>query len=113
MLAIKQLPDIGIQVSGEVLFIPQSEILYILAEGSYCRVALHDKRRFTLARKLGDVEKSLPDSFLRVHHSHIINLLHVVRFVKNENGYLVMSDGEELPVSKQRRKALLERFRIL
>lgn len=112
-MTIQQQPDIGIQSSGEVLFLSQADILYILAEGSYSRVVLQDKRRLTLARKLGDVEKSLPDNFLRVHHSHLVNLQHVVKFVKNENGCLIMSDGEELPVSKQRRKALMERFRIL
>ncbi len=107
------LPDIGLQTNGEVSFLHGNAILCILAEGSYSHIVLRDKRRITLSRKLGELEFTLPDYFLRIHHSHIVNLHHVVKYVKDGTGYVVLSNGEELKVSKLRRKALMERYRIL
>jgi two-component system LytT family response regulator len=48
--------------------------------------------------------------FLRVHHSHLVNLNEVVKYVRGEGGYLVMSDGSTVNVSRTRKEALLRIF---
>lgn len=106
------LQSIGIQTANEVNFFHVMSIVSITAEGSYSRIVLSDKRRVLVGRKLGEMEACLPDYFLRIHHSHVVNLHHVLKFIKNCNSYVMLSNGEELPVSKSRRKDLLERFMI-
>ncbi|MCP3928867.1 MAG: hypothetical protein GY705_07185, partial [Bacteroidetes bacterium] len=67
-------PEIGIQTKKEIAFVDKDDIIYILAEGSYAHFMLKNKQRIIVARKLGEIEQSLPPYFLRIHHSHIINL---------------------------------------
>ena len=58
-----------------------------------------------------DVEELLSDySFIRVHHSFIVNLNEIQKYVKGEGGYLVMTDGKNIDVSRSRKDALLEKL---
>jgi two-component system LytT family response regulator len=55
------------------------------------------------------MEEMLEDySFLRVHHSHIVNLNEISKYVKGEGGYLVMSDGSAVDVSRSRKNFSLK-----
>ena len=49
-------------------------------------------------------------SFLRVHHSYIVNLNEVSKYIRGEGGYLVMSDGTTVNVSRSRKDALMKFF---
>ena len=91
-----KLSGLGIQSRNEVQFIREEEIICILADGSYSHVLLTNNRRITLSRKLGEVEQALDSNFLRIHHSHIVNLSHVDKYIKSPMGYVVLSNGEEL-----------------
>ena len=51
-----------------------------------------------------------PYSFLRVHRSYLVNLNEIEKYIKGEGGYLVMSDGNNVDVSKQRKEALLQKL---
>jgi two-component system LytT family response regulator len=42
-----------------------------------------------------------------VHHSHIVNLNHVNRYIRGEGGYLVLSDGSNVDVSRRRKDGFL------
>jgi DNA-binding LytR/AlgR family response regulator len=43
--------------------------------------------------------------FKRVHHSYIVNLNEIAKYVRGEGGYLVMSDGATISVSRSRKEA--------
>lgn len=49
-------------------------------------------------------------NFIRTHRSHIINPLHAVAYRKGKTGFVEMSDGVEVPVTKQRQAELLSWF---
>jgi two-component system LytT family response regulator len=48
--------------------------------------------------------------FLRVHHSYLVNLNEVKRYIRGEGGYLVMSDDSTVNVSRSRKDTLLKYF---
>lgn len=58
------------------------------------------------------MEEQLKDfsSFIRVHHSYLVNLNEVNKYVRGEGGYLVMSDGSIINVSRSRKEALMKFF---
>jgi two-component system LytT family response regulator len=85
------------------------DIVRCEADGSYTNFYLSDKRHFMVTQNLKHYEDILPgDKFLRVHHAHLINMDHVVRFLKEDSGYAIMSDGSKIEISRRKREQFLE-----
>ena len=62
-----------------------------------------------LSKTLKDMEDLLlPFDFIRVHHSHLINLKHVKRYIKSDGGSIEMSNGAQIAISRQRRDMIVE-----
>jgi len=58
-----------------------------------------------------EIEEMLQDhSFARVHNSYIVNLNEIEKYVKGEGGYLILSDGSTVDVSRSRKENLLKRL---
>lgn len=92
-----------------ILFASPQQIVYCDAASNYCFVHFDDKTKLVLSKTLKDMEDLLlPYNFLRVHHSYLINAAHVKRYVKSDGGYLEMSDGAQIPISRQRRDRVVE-----
>ena len=89
-----------------VIYEPTSNILRLEADSNYTQIMLEDKRKFLVSKTLKHYEMLLCTngfSFMRVHHSYIINLNYVVRFLKEEQGVIVMKDNFMVPLSKAKR----------
>ncbi len=83
------------------------------SESNYTHLFLKDKRKIIASRNLKEMEEMLEDyPFIRVHHSHVININEVDRYIKGEGGYLVMSDGSTINVSRSRKDLLLKRLSL-
>jgi len=86
-----------------------SDIIRLEADESYTRVILTEKRNFLVTQTMKHFEDILPsDMFIRIHHSHLVNIKHVVRYLKVDSGYAVMSDGSQLEISRRKRDQFLE-----
>ena len=92
--------------------IPADQIIFCEADDNYTELLLKDKRRIVASRTLKLIEDQLQDFpyFIRVHNSFIVNLNEVTKYVRGEGGYLVMSDGTTVNVSRSRKEALLKLF---
>jgi two-component system LytT family response regulator len=82
------------------------------ANDNYTYLFLKNKTRIIASRTLKEMEEQLRDfpSFIRVHHSYIVNLNEVVKYVRGEGGYLILTDGTSVNVSRSRKEALLKHF---
>ena len=61
--------------------------------------------------QLAKVEEMLEEfSFLRVHNSYIVNLNEISKYIKGDGGYLTMSDGSVIDVSRSRKEILIKRL---
>lgn len=90
-------------------FVPVNSILYCIAEGAYSKVVFKDKHSVIISKTLGDFEEMLPpEIFVRIHNSTVVNINEVTHLVKSDGGYVVMSNGEKLMVSKSRKENLIE-----
>lgn len=87
------------------------DIIRCEADGSYTTFYLSDKRKLMISAGLKHYEELLPDSdFIRVHHHHLINMNQVVRFLKEDGGYAIMSDGSKIEISRRKKEAFMERL---
>jgi two-component system LytT family response regulator len=98
---------------GGVSFIDLNEIVYSEASNNYSKLILTDGKQFLISKTLKDVQEVLEEEhFLRVHRQYIINLNHVKHFNRNE-GILTMDNGDHIPIARNQKERLTERYRSL
>ena len=88
-----------------------SDIIHCEADKNYTTVYLVNRKNVIVSRSLKEFDDDLcPSGFIRVHQSHIVNPAYISKYVKGDGGYLVMSDGIEIPVSIRKKEALMFYF---
>lgn len=48
--------------------------------------------------------------FFRIHNSHLVNIGHVRKYVKADGGYVVMANGMEITMARNRKEGFHEHF---
>jgi two-component system LytT family response regulator len=88
-----------------------AEIVFCESDSNYTMVHLGDGRKKLISRTLGEFEEMLePFHFCRSHNSYLVNMNEVREYVKSDGGYLVLKNGQTIPVSKTKRDKLLTYF---
>lgn len=102
---------IAIPSQSGVSFIEVNEIEYAESSNNYTKLVLINKQSHIISKTLKDVQDVLEDlHFLRVHRQYIINLNHVKQFYRGENMYVVMVNGENIPVARSQKDKLVEKY---
>jgi two-component system LytT family response regulator len=87
------------------------DIIRCEADGSYTNFYLVGGKKLMVSASLKHYEDLLPENdFIRIHHHHLINMNHVVRFLKVDGGYAIMTDGTQLEISRRKKDAFLDRL---
>jgi two-component system, LytTR family, response regulator len=103
------LQKIALPTLGGFELVPLEQILHCESDSNYTHIVLKSGKKVLVSRTLKEIEELLEDHpFLRVHHSHLVNLNEVVRYIRGEGGYVVMSDNTSISVSRSRKDALLK-----
>lgn len=85
-----------------------SNIIRLRAQGRYTEIFTSAGKKYTVTRNLGEFDKMLaPYKFLRVHHSHLVNSIHISSFEKKDGGFLIMRDNSYVEVSRKNREELV------
>jgi len=101
---------ITINTDGKLIFLEESEILFVESDGNYCSIYTSNNKKIVVTKKLKEVNQLLPeDHFFRIHNSFIINLNKIKEFLKSD-GYVVLENNHKIPVSRQRKSDFLEKF---
>ncbi|MBS1598817.1 MAG: response regulator transcription factor [Bacteroidetes bacterium] len=88
-----------------------NNIISCSSDSNYTILSLKNGQKIIASRTLKDIEELLEDySFTRVHHSYLVNLNEVEKFIRGEGGYLVMSDKSVVDVSRSRKEILLKKL---
>lgn len=105
---------------GQKIALPTLEGLQLIAidqiiscesDRNYTTLYLKEKKKMLISRPLKEMEELLTDySFLRVHHSYLVNLKEISKYIRGEGGYLIMSDGATVDVSRSRKELLLSKL---
>ncbi|MEO6000171.1 MAG: LytTR family DNA-binding domain-containing protein [Chitinophagaceae bacterium] len=87
-------------------------IISCKADSNYTLLFLKNKQKIIASRTLKDIEEMLEDySFLRVHHSYIVNINEIEKYIKGEGGELLMSDNSTIDVSRNRKEMLMRKLK--
>ncbi|MES2520841.1 MAG: response regulator [Bacteroidota bacterium] len=85
------------------------DIYYLEADRNYCQVFTKNNT-YLLVNTLKNMEEKLPsEQFQRIHRSYIVNINHVDEVAQNH----ITVENKILPLSKELRKDLLDRLRLV
>ncbi|MGI9238758.1 MAG: LytR/AlgR family response regulator transcription factor [Woeseiaceae bacterium] len=103
--------------SGRTQFTLHADaIRNVVVDDHYCYVHYQQNGAFAkrdLAMPLRDVSKLLPDEFLYVHRSHIVNPKYIQSIRREKRRIrVVLDDDYEVPVSRHRLEEVLPRIRM-
>lgn len=86
-----------------------NDILRCESDNYYTNFFFMDGTRLLISKTLKENENLLHEhNFVRPHKSHLINTKYIKGFLKNDGGYIVMTDGSEIPVSRRRKEEIME-----
>jgi two-component system LytT family response regulator len=99
---------LAIPTSDGMEYLNPKEIVRIEADRSYSWLFLSGNRKILVSKHLKEFQDLLSDRyFFRSHNSHLINLKFVRKFIRKEGGYIEMQDGEQIPISRNRKDLFL------
>jgi two-component system LytT family response regulator len=103
-------PDkVSFSTQQAVHFIKPETILYCESDSNYTTLHFIGNTKMVVSKTLKEVEEMLIHyNFLRIHHSFIINLKEVSRYVKTDGGAIEMSNGVQLPISRQKKDEVIQ-----
>jgi DNA-binding LytR/AlgR family response regulator len=83
------------------------DLMYVRSEGNY--VTFYELKSNVMTRMtMKEVAELLPDNFVRVYKSNIVNLL---RIKKIERHQVMLDDGTNIPISARYAEGLLEKLK--
>jgi two-component system LytT family response regulator len=100
---------LAIRTEGRVVFVNQSEILWIEAANNYCILHLLEARRLMLRETLSSVQERLgSDTFARVNRSALVRIDQVMELhlIAHGDYVAILRDGTRLPLSRSLRGRL-------
>jgi two-component system LytT family response regulator len=105
---------IAVHGVNDIRFVSVKEIVRLEGDSNYTYIFTSTGGKYHTSKTLKDYEELLQGhpNFVRVHKTHIINLDHLTKFMKNDGGYIIMSDGSKVEVSRRKKQELMERLKI-
>jgi two-component system, LytTR family, response regulator len=100
---------IGLPILGGMQYFQLSDIIRLQSQSNYTYFYLVGHKEVLVSKTLKDFEESLvSQGFFRVHQSHMVNIEHVVQYHKADGGYIILSDGSTVPLSKSHKEAFIQ-----
>ncbi|MCE7042898.1 LytTR family DNA-binding domain-containing protein [Dyadobacter sp. CY312] len=88
-------------------------IVYIEGEDNYSRFIFQDGSSLLSSRTLKYFERQLePFGFIRVHKSHLVNIIFVEKLITRDGGYLYLRSANVIPFARDKKAEILEWFKI-
>ncbi|MEO6252398.1 MAG: LytTR family DNA-binding domain-containing protein [Ferruginibacter sp.] len=105
----KQLNKLAIPTLEGLLFFDINDIIHLEANSNYTFIHFSGKPKITASKTLKDFEDILPETiFFRTHHSHLINLNYIKRYIKGDGGQIEMQNGNYVDVSRRKKEEFLK-----
>lgn len=105
------LDRIALTTKDGLQFVQSKNIVYCEAESNYTKVVMSDGQKIVVAKTLKDLDETLAGNhFFRIHNSYLININHVVKFVREDGGYVEMLDKTQIGIARSKKDAFFQLF---
>lgn len=95
---------IKISTLEETHFIRIEDIMHVSSAGNYSIYHLVDGREIVASHILKNALDQLPqDYFIRVHHSHVVNLNFIDKMTKKDGHEIVLKNQFKIPLSRRKK----------
>lgn len=99
---------IVLKTAERIQIVDTSDIMHIEADGSYSTFYLNNGDSVIVSKLIKEYATLLSDNgFFRTHQSHLVNLNQVSSYEKNNGGFLILKNNEQVPVSQRKKDQLL------
>ena len=89
----------------KIIKLNYDEVFYVEAYGNYIKI--YTDSMLLTTQTLTDFLEKVPESFLRIHKSYVVNFKHLKLIEGNQ---MVLLNNTKLPIGKSYKKAVLERI---
>lgn len=97
---------VALTTSSGIEMVNLNEVIYCKAFDNYTYIYRKQKVKLFITKPISYIEEVFSDPFFRCHRSYIINIKCITHFNKIEGTVLTIND-DTIPVSRRRRRALL------
>lgn len=107
-----KLTKISLADAERIHVVAIEDIVRCEAYKNYTTFHLVSGNKITVSKTIKEFDSLLSNNhFLRVHHSHLVNLNKIKEIVKIDGPYLLMNDGSNVPVSARKKNFLLKKMK--
>ncbi|AXT62747.1 DNA-binding response regulator [Aquimarina sp. AD10] len=108
--APEQKPDkISLHTLDKIIIVSLDDIIRCESDSNNTIFYLQDGQKIFVTKTLKYFADMLKNyQFLRVHQSHLVNLQCISAFIKTDGGYLMLKNGENIPVSVRKKNEVME-----
>lgn len=105
------LKKIAIPNVDGIIYYSIDKIIRCQSDANYTHLFLTNKTKVTVAKTLKYFEELLePHHFFRTHHSHLVNLKMVEKYIKGKGGYAQMTDASHVEIAVRRKEEFLRKL---
>jgi len=91
-----------------------NDIIRCESEDNYTNFYIKNSKPILISKTLKEYEELLVEhGFERIHQSHLINLQYLKSYIKKDGGYVIMADGNHLPISQRKKERLQELLKTI
>ncbi|MEO1011632.1 MAG: LytTR family DNA-binding domain-containing protein [Bacteroidota bacterium] len=110
MAAPERKPErISLHTLDKIIIVNLDDIVRCQSDSNNTIFYLTDQRKIFVTKTLKYFSDMLGGyQFLRIHQSHLVNLRYISAFIKTDGGYLMLKNGENVPVSVRKKAEVIE-----
>lgn len=105
----KNLTQLALRSAEKITIINLNDIVRCESSINYTQFIMSDGSKIMVTKTLKEYDELLaPHGFIRIHKSHLVNMNAIVRYIKGDGGWIELTDGVKIEVSRRKKDILLE-----
>lgn len=100
-----------VATTAHIHYIDVRDVVRIQSISNYSKLFFVNGQTIVVSKVLAHFDELLTGKdFLRIHRTHLVNLLHLKRYFIGNDTKVRMCNNEELPVSRRKKKLVQQRM---